>query len=233
MNKIWKFCCPGILFILSLPFTSCIDKDLTNLGESVYVTPEYSLPIGNDTIYMEDLVDEYFSGLIPIADTSLVPDTVNIFYYDSIFYMNPLRFEFESEQTFDFGSLAGKTEYITSAMIRTNCINGIPARFYFQVYLFDYSQQMVDSVYKDGPLIIEPAKTDNTGQITQEGKLWKHDAYLSQEIINRLNDVYYLYTTVTVEIENYHATQIPYLKNQEFWSQLGLRVKLDLPLHEL
>ena len=108
--------------------------------------PEYSLPIGSETIYMEDLVEDYFVGLINIPDTSLMSDTLSVFYYDSLFYINPLIFEYEGERTFDFRSLNEKTDYITSAMIRTNCVNGIPARFYFQVFLFDIAHQLVDSV---------------------------------------------------------------------------------------
>lgn len=221
------------LFFLFIFLNSCIDKDLTNIGETVYVTPEYSIPIGNETIYMDDLVEEYFGDLFEIPDTLLFNDTISVFYYDSIFYNNPILLEFEGERTFDFSSLSEKTEYITSAMIRTNCINGIPARFHFQVYLYDYARQIVDSVYTSGPLVIEPAITDSLGQIVQSGELWKHDAYLSREVIERLPDIYYIYSTVTVEIENYSATYIQYLNDQEFWSQLGLRVKLDLPLHEL
>jgi hypothetical protein len=221
------------LFILLLGLYSCVDKDLTNIGESVYVDPEYSIPIGNETIYMENLVDDYAGDLIEIPDTLHIYDSLSIFNYDSILYINPLVLEFEGERTFDFSSLADRTEYITSAMIRTNCINNIPARFEFQVYLYDSGRLLIDSVYNNGPLIVEQAETDSLGQVTKRHELWKHDTYLSQEIIDRLPDVYYVYSTLTVEIENFSATQIKYLNDQWFWSQLGLRIKLDLPLHEL
>lgn len=221
------------LFMLLLSLNSCVDKDLTNFGESVYVHPEYSVPVGNETIYMEDIVEDYFADLIEIPDTLLSNDTLSVFHYDSVFYYNPFILEFEDEHTFDFSSMADRTEYITSAMIRTNCINGIPARFKFQVYLFDRSWLIIDSVYKDGPMIIDQAETDSLGQVIKPHELWKHDTYLSKEIINRLPDVYYIYSTLSVEIENFSATYIQYLKKQQFWSQLGLRIKLDIPLHEL
>jgi hypothetical protein len=222
----------GAIILIFITVVSCIDKDIENIGDDLYITPGYSIPLGNDTVYMEDLIDEYAGDLKEIADTSRVPDSINFFYYDNRFFVNSSVLHFEGEQDFDFSSWSNKVDYITSAMIRTHCINKMPAKVYQQVYLMDYSWQVIDSIYHDGNLIIEAAETDNSGNVVKSGETL-FDTYITHSLISRLPDVYYIYSITTIELKDFSTSNIRYLGKQEFWSELGLRIELDLPLNEL
>lgn len=221
-----------IFFMSAVLSTACYDKDLVDLEEEIYYHPEYSIPLGKDEMDMAFMVEEYFGDLIEIVDTLSLPDSLHVFFYNYLYYFGPTIFEFESFESIDLSTIED-LDYITSAMIRTNSINRIPANIFAQVYFLDFSLQVIDSLYKDNWLEIKAAEVDSVGKVIESSELWKKDVELSEEFILRIPDIAYVRTETYVVLENFVNTSIQYIDEQDIWIQLALRIKLDLPLHEL
>lgn len=219
--------------ILAITLTGCIDKDLGNIDNTLYYTPEYSLPIGSDSLYMQDMFEEYFGDLTFWPDSFLIPDTAFVFYYNSEFYTGVRTFEFTGEMPLDFTTFTKNIDYVTSLMLRTNCVNSIPAKISVQYYLQDENYNVIDSVYHNGPLVIPPAEIDSTGRVISTGEVWKSDVYVDTNTLSRLDEVYYLTSVSRIELSDFNISKIQYLADQNIWLQLGFRIKLDVPLHEI
>lgn len=222
-----------LVVIIVIFLSGCIDKDLGNINNTLNYTPEYSLPIGNDTIVMSEMVEEYFGDLIFWPDTNLIPDTAFVLYYNSKFYTGVQTFEFVGEMPLNFTAFTENVDYATSLMLRVNSVNNIPARAFTQYYLLDVSHNIIDSIYHNGPLEIPSAEVDSTGRVIKTGEVWKSDVYVDTNTLSRLADVYYLRSVSRIELVNYNIKNIQYLADQKIWLQLAFRIKLDIPLHEI
>ncbi len=223
----------SLVFMLMLLPAACYNKDMVDLEEDVYYHPEFSVPIGESKIDMAYIVEDYWGDLYKISDTLNLPDSLILFYKDSVYSSGVTSFIYGSIETVDMSSFENKFEYITSAMIRTNAINRIPASIFTQLYFLNSSYQVIDSLYRDGGFEIEAAEVDSTGKLVQATEVWKKDIELSEEIIQLIPQIAYVQTLSRVQLEDYFISGIHYLEEQDIWIQLALRIKLDLPLHEL
>jgi len=224
---------PGFYLLLILLLSGCVKDKVTDIVDNSYYTPEYSLPVGSRDFTMEDYINEYPGNLIQIPDTAILADTIDFLYYDSLFYNYIRHFDLQTVQTFNFSAYSDKLEYITSLTFRTNYVNGIPGGLAMQIYFLGAAENILDSVYKDGWFTILTAITNNNGLVTEKRESWKNDTPLSEQMIDMLPDVYYVRILTRLETENFNATKINYFFNQNLWVQLGIRIKLEIPLNEV
>lgn len=222
------------LFLIFLGgiLSSCIDKNATNIEEDIYFTPEYSFPIGETELVLDEIIDEWGGILTPI-DTTGLPDTTPVFIFNELSFESPFEFDYSIVQSFDFSSISEELDKVTSLMIRANCVNEIPGGSIIQVFFLDAGLQVIDSLYKDGRFTINAATVDDEGYFLQSSELWKFDTYLSSGEVNKLQEVKNIRIDATLNIENLLGKEIYFFSGQKFWFQLGLRVGLEIPLNEI
>jgi hypothetical protein len=217
--------------LIALILTACIKDKIAEITDNSYYTPNYSLPIGSHDFTMEKFIASYPAELILVPDTATIDDTVNLLYYDSLFFENPGHFDLLIDEPFDFSTYTSNLDYITSLMFRTNCKNGVPGKVSLQLYFLNASGTIIDSLYENSWLTVDPAKTSSDGIVTENHEQ-QNDSYLTDTMIARLPDVASILIFARLEIENFTTTQINYFSNQNFWVQLGIRVQLEIPLNE-
>ena len=220
---------PASFLLLAFFAGSCINDNVTNIVDNTYYTPELSLPIGYYDFDIEEIFSDYWNDIIDNTDTANIIDSLA---YNNEYFENYRYLDFELPAEFDFTFLTDKVENIKSLMMRLNCINGIPGKISMQVYFLDESENRVDSLFQDNWLTIDAAGIDSDGNVINEAELWKYDTYLGQKIIDRLPDIYYVDVYTRLETEDYNTTHIIYLDKQNFWAQLGFRIKFEIPLNE-
>jgi hypothetical protein len=219
--------------VLSLVFlNSCVKDKVKEITDNSIYTPEYSLPVGSKDFLMQDIISASpINHLIPI-DIANYPDNLDFLSYDSLFFSYIPYMSFQSEEVFQFSTITDKPQYITSVVLRSNFTNGIPGEITTQVCFLDVSHSVIDSIFPSGGLPIPAATINSDGTIT-ESNLTALDIPLSQKIIDRLADVYYISTIAKLKTEGFRATGINYFSNQHFFAQFGIKVKLEIPLNEI
>jgi len=214
-----------------LIFTSCIKEDITNIEGDFAIKPEYAIPIGSPAVFLKEFVT-LLNSLNPI-DTSNVQDSTEVFYYEDAFYELPSNLQFLQLLEFSFITLEDKIDYFTNLMFRTNVVNAIPARVKMQAYFLDQEYNYLDSLYKQGALILKSANIDLHGKVTSPSEVWKYDVNLSKEEIKNLLGVHYIIIKTELYIEQPEFAFTKYYSEQDLWIQLGAKIKLDLNLNEL
>lgn len=220
------------LFIFLL-IESCYDKDLVNISDTVYYSPEFSMPIGQNDFFLEDVISGLDEDLIEIPDTAGLPDSVPIFIYDGIVYENPVVLEHTSIESFDFSTISENLEHVISLMLRTNCVNEVPGELNVQIYFLDANFVPIANLCEDCFITVEAATIDEGGNLIKPGILTEHDIYFNEDEINAFAFVRHIRIDVVLNVENLIGKSVKYYPDQEFAVQLGFRVKFDIPLHEI
>ena len=223
---------PGVFLLIIISY-GCIDNDIRNMEGNVLFSPEYSIPVGSDSVTMEEAIEGYPYDLILIPDTTNLPDSISVFLYDSLSYYNPLYFDYSQESYYDLGQLSNKIDFITSLMLRLNCINGFPSRVELQVYFLNQDNAELDSAFSDGPLAIQAASVNSDGQVTEKFELYEHDVYLDEHFIDILSQTTHIRVISRIELVNFSLQNVKYFRDNDFWLQLGLRAKLEIPIDEV
>lgn len=220
------------IFLVSALLTGCVKEKITEVVDSSYYKPSYSLPVGSSYFTMEEFQTEYPYVLIPVPDTNGMGTSVDYFYFDSLFYENVEYFELTTDYPFQLSDYTENAESITSLTFRLNCINGLPGKVSAQVYFISGSGFIIDELFQDGWLTIDAAETDSEGMVTNSTDDFKNDVTLSEQLIASLSLVSYIRVVVRLETENFSTSKIRYYSNQQIWVQLGLRISLEIPLNE-
>ena len=111
-----------ILFLSVLTFNSCIDKNATDIDPSIIYDAEFSLPLGADTLFMEQLVQTVTLVEIP---PGVDKDTVKYFLYDSVYYYSPGTLSDSILAPLNLAAFKNDTAEITSLMFRINAANSM------------------------------------------------------------------------------------------------------------
>lgn len=222
------------IIVLLLIVSSCYDKDLVNnIGDTVYYTPEYALPIGNQSFTMDDVITGLDSALVEIPDTSNLPDDIPIFIYNGVVYENPLILEHTSIEPLDFSTVSENLEHVVALMLRTNCVNEVPGELQLRVSFLDGSQTPIMNLCEECFFTIEAAETNTDGTLIEPGILMKHDIYFSDEEIALMEFVEYIRVDAVLNVEELAGKQVLYYPEQKFAVQLGVKVNFNIPLHEI
>ncbi|NJO68891.1 MAG: hypothetical protein HC830_06035 [Bacteroidetes bacterium] len=88
------------IFLVSAVLTGCVKEKITEVVDSSYYKPSYSLPVGSSNFTMEEFQAEYPYVLIPVPDTNDLGTSVDYFYLDSLFYVNVEYFELTTDYPF-------------------------------------------------------------------------------------------------------------------------------------
>jgi hypothetical protein len=226
-----------IFFLLVLVIFSqqaCIKNDPTNISSEIAVQPEYSLPIGTPTVWMNEMVTSVDLG--EPLDTTLQPitDSVNTFLYNNSYYKPSEHvFYYSITEPFSFITFKNQLDKIKSFMIRVNTINQIPAEIKLQVSFRDEYNNVIALLFSDSALTIPAATFDNRGNTIAPSQLMKVDNTFSKDEIAALTDVQNILITTQLTIHNPKGTFIRFYPTQNLWIQIGLRIKFDISLNDL
>ena len=216
---VWLF---SALFVVS-----CIDKDAGDIDPSIVYDAEFSLPVGDSLLQAQQFVDT--TVLIPVPDT-VDRDTVPWFLYDGIFYYSPDTLYYRSEAQVSLSDFYTDTSEIVSLTFRVNAVNRVPARMALQLYFADAGRVVFDSLFPEGPLWLEAAATDASGEVTKPAELWKKDIVLTPSQVAAMQQMEYVFEEYRLVLPDSRTDSIPFYPEQEVWLQLGVRVGVKIVL---
>ena len=210
-----KYSIYGIL-IFTLIFVSCtkdVPSDFNN-PESTW-TPNFSFPLGYTSLAMNE--ESGFNAVLFLTN----PATGYPFWVEEIDI--PLSYTIP----FDMQQLSDYSETITQLMIRVNTYNGFPAAVIGQVYFLTDNDQVIDSVFVNGPLNIAAGELNNDGQ-TVTSVHEQNDVFIDQDKINRINMARYVLVEGVVQNFSLDTTLIDYYPQYKLDIQIGVQVGLNL-----
>ena len=211
---VWVF----IIMSFFLISFSCVKDAPSDFGnpESAW-EPGFSLALGYGSLGMNE--DSGFNmDLFNDYDLSGFPDWIEEVDI-------PLTYQFP----FDLENLNEFSEEIVTLMFRINTYNGFPAFANVQAYFLDINEIVVDSLFPDEPLIIEPGNLQGNGE-TVEKKHTQTDVYISQEKIDALSSVRYLLVEGGIQNLQLDTALIDYYPTYTIDIQMGMQAELNLTI---
>ena len=230
-----------IIFIIESLFISCIDKNISNISESLEINSSYSLPIG-DVSYD---INDYFELLKDLGLDTLLPDTVQIdtiqsqygdslglVEYNDTLYEN-IKYVVDTliYKEFNFSSLGDDLEKIKAVTFVSIINNDFPTETHMQVYLADESTAIIDSLFSSGPYFFSPPELDGDG-IPVDRPLDIVTTPVSEYIIENLAEVRYII------VYGYVKTLRPDIDISKFYSyyilsiHIAVRIELEFNTSE-
>lgn len=208
-----------IISIMVLSF-SCI-KDAPSDFDNPDSTwnPSFSFPVGYASMGMNE--DSGFDTLLLLIDSL----TGYPFWVDEIDIPLSYTMSFDMQELNDF------SEQIISIMFRLNTYNGFPAVATGQVYFLDINSLIVDSMFFDGPLVMNPGAPIGDGE-TINPAYNQSDVIFGQDEINDLASVKYILIEGAISTQNLDTTLIDYYPAYTLDLQLGAQVELNMSLSD-
>lgn len=204
-----------IILIMVLSF-SCI-KDAPGDFDNPDSTwnPSFSFPVGYSSLGMNE--DSGFDTLLLLIDP--------ITGYP--FWVNEIDVPLSYTMSFDMQELNDFSEEIISIMFRLNTYNGFPAVATGQVYFLDINSLIVDSMFFDGPLVMNPGIPVGDGE-TINSAYNQSDVIFGQDEIDDLASVKYILIEGAISTQNPDTTLIDYYPAYTLDLQLGAQVELNM-----
>jgi hypothetical protein len=144
--------------------TSCIKEDISNLSNNILINQSFSIPFGPSDIAIPAPL---------ITDTSSKPGRYGSFYYNNNIYPNNFTY-FTTSYTINFSlhDKQSREDWIKRIVFHLLGTNGFPTAVYSQVYIYGQNVyqdggSIVDSVFVNGPVLLEPASVNSQGDIEQ------------------------------------------------------------------
>jgi hypothetical protein len=216
--------------LISAILISCIDdfnKDL----ETIEYNPEFSIPIGPLSYILDDIMPPVSLSEYSAPDTAASSDTSLIIYNDDLYFYNPESgFDTTFLEPANFGSLTENTDNVVSVMLRTNLTNNIPTVIGLQAYLRNGFDMIVDSISRDGIVMIDCPEINQEGQITQPTKV-TIDTHFDADRINELAAVTYLEIYIFIQTYNEGIDRLHVYSWNGIDLQFGLRAELLVPVN--
>ena len=149
------FYCTMVLIII---LTSCVKEDISNLNKNVLINQSFSVPFGPSDLKI------YVPSVI---DTSSVPGRYGSFYYNgNIYPNNMLYFTINYDINFTLSDKNASEKWIKRVVFHLLGVNSFPTQMYLQVYIYN-QRSLLDSVFVNGQVILEPAVVNAQGDIEQ------------------------------------------------------------------
>ena len=213
--------------VAAMLLTACIDKDVTDIDPSLVYDAVFSLPVGDSLLQARQFIDT--TALVPLPDT-VDKDTVAWFLYDGVFYYSPGRLTYRSETPLSLSDFITDTSEITSLTFRINAVNRVPAQMMLQLYFTDAGRGVLDSLFAEGPLLLEAAAVDDQGAVTAPAELWEKDVVFTASQVVLLQQMAYALQEYTLILPDASVDSIPLCSAQEVWLQMGVRVGVKIVL---
>lgn len=211
-----------ILIVISviLIFASCLDdvpEDFNN-PESDW-NPSFSMALGYTSLGMNEN-SGFDTLLLLVNSTTGYP-----------FWVEEIDVPLEYTMPFDMQELGEFSEEIISVMFRINTYNGFPANAQAQVYFLDINNQVVDSLFSDEPLTIEPGTVEGNGE-TVNKKHHQSNIIFDADKIDDLVTVRNIFIQGGIQNLSLDSTLIDYYPLYTLDIQMGLQVELNMSISD-
>lgn len=149
----------GIVLLICM--SACIKKDEISLSDSLYLTPDYSIPIGPVIFSADDITFD----LSIISDTSVTDSGLYILFNENYHEAYTGIIRLREMMNVDFNELPdmNSVRYMTFIFINDNYA---PMEVYSQLYFIDNTSSVTDSLFEDGPAMFPVPDRDMNGNIT-------------------------------------------------------------------
>jgi hypothetical protein len=139
--------------------SSCIKEDISNVSDNVMMHQSFSVPMG---------LREVTIDAPSVNDTDSIPGINGFYYYESLRYPNNF-FCFVKTYDLDFNlqDRRAREEWITRLVFHLLIENSFPTSVYSQIYIYNASGVIADSVFEGGPVLVEAARVNSQGDIEQ------------------------------------------------------------------
>ena len=212
-----------VYIVIVLSFVACNIKDVGNTEGPITYNPTFSFPIGTYNLTYDDI----FANMdLPPADTALA-DSLFLVWFEDNFYTDTIGY-YDTTITFNFSFnfLAAEQEYIKSILFRINYLSELPSRSYMQVYFNGALGNRADSLFLDGPLMIEPADTNADGFV-EHAELQQKDILFDESRLDLLLTTYQIELQVGIQTRKSDVEYFKYLARYKLYIQMGMRVELE------
>lgn len=196
--------------------SSCLQdapEDFDN-PESTW-NPDFSFPVGYTSLQMNE-ESGFDTLLLWINSATGYP-----------FWVDEIDIPMNYTMPFDMQQLDNISDQIIRVMFRLNIHNGFPAIAKGQVYFLDFNQQVVDSMFVDGPLDLESGTLENDGQ-TVNPSYEQKDIVFNQNKIDDLASVRYIFIKGAIQNLSLDSTLIDNYPNYKLDVQLGVQTELNI-----
>ncbi|MFO7669397.1 MAG: hypothetical protein R6W31_07040 [Bacteroidales bacterium] len=171
----------SILLAGMLLVTSCMQDnfDLDLLSDEKEIEPGLVVPLIFGSFNMDDLAEVMDTVDYSLEDENGVP--YYLVYPDTIYWV---------DESVDFISGLNQ-DVVTYLQLKVNSVNELAIRMALQVYLEDENHVVLDSLFDDRGIVLDPAQIDSNGKlvnVTVDESSSTFDAYK----ISILGDIAYL-----------------------------------------
>jgi hypothetical protein len=206
------------VFLVLIVLSSCLDdvpEDFNNPDSSW--NPSFSIAVGQTSLSMSD-ESGFNTTLLDDLDLSGYPD-----------WIDEIDVEMEYMMPFDMEGIADFSEEIIRVMFRLNIDNGFPAEAFAQVYFLDISDQVVDSVFLNGPLSFDPASVNSEGEIINKNYS-QNDIVFENDKIDNLSTVRNVLIQGGINNLSLDTTLVDFYPNYSVDIQMGVQVEVKMAL---
>jgi hypothetical protein len=145
----------GILAAGTLLVTSCMQDnfDLNLLSDEKEIEPGLVVPLIFGSFNMADLAEVMETGDYSLEDENGVP--YYLVYPDTIYWV---------DESVEFNSGLNQ-DVVTYLQLKVNSVNELALRLDLQIYLEDENHMVLDSVFDDHGIVLDPAQIDSNGKL--------------------------------------------------------------------
>ncbi|MBN1598611.1 MAG: hypothetical protein JW894_09980 [Bacteroidales bacterium] len=232
MRKKFTYIC----LVICLLCISCLDDyykvkdDLSGDNDVIFYNPTYSLPVGQLSYSLNELLryNQDFLDLLPF-DYIVIPPTDTIIEFNGEIYRFPYTYDTIYFDTIDFSALIKDSEYIVSLMFRTRCTNKLPVEVGIQVSFCNDEGDVLDSLFSEGILWLPKAEADQNGIIPSN--YGPEDIYIEEPMINTMISSTVLETHLYLRRDRNEEMIIYLHEDYGIDVQLAVRVELLVPIN--
>lgn len=197
---------PIILCLILLAVTACIDWDLDKISDKLNWEPNVSFPVG-ELIFKakDDVVADLPKDSESTIDEMEIRDTLS----------------------FDFNDLFDVRENVENILFRLNIENHYPGDGKIEVFYLSTSGDIIGSLTKDSPIILDPAQMNDDGTVKAPYNT-REDIDLSNEEIDELIATKELLVLATLYDVILTPAMLNHFKDYKLLTQIGVQAQLSI-----
>jgi len=194
--------------------SSCMKERPDELPDKLVWNPELAFPLGEE---------QYGLNHVSGFDTTLFdPDTLS----GLPGWVKESELRMEGILDFDLSSISDNLDRLNRILFRLNCYNQFPHTVLSQAYFQDASQNIIDSLFRNGPVETPPGQVSEVGASIVTGYS-RHDAIFEREGIPGLGEAVSILFRATILIEVLDTALIPFYPTFNFDIDTGLMLDLS------
>lgn len=195
-------------------FASCMKDKPRALPEKLLWNPQLALPLGEEMFGMNG--ESGFDTLLLEEDTiSGQPE-----------WLGEHKVVMEGEYDFDPSTISDNLDKLRRILFRLNCSSQFPHTIYSQAYFHDGSGNVIDSMFREGPVETPAAIVRDQGNIIEAGKA-QHDAIIEGDRLPALANTQLILFRSGFIVADVDSLLIPAYPTFEFHIDSGMMLDLS------